>query len=241
LKELIAYCRVSTKQQGQSGLGLEAQRSAVEGYAKQIGARVAGLYVEVESGRKSDRPELARALAHARRSKATLCVAKLDRLSRNAVFLGSLLESGIDVGFCDLPSVPAGATGRFILQQMASVAQLEAGLISERTKAALAAAKKAGTKLGSARPGHWNGREEARREGAKRGAQASAKIRSKAATEAYADLVPTVAELRAKGMPLHAIAAELNAQGHTTRRGKPWNPVQVSRVLERALPDRLLA
>jgi DNA invertase Pin-like site-specific DNA recombinase len=124
---------------------------------------------------------------------------------------------------------------------MASVAQLEAGLISERTKAALAAAKKAGTKLGSARPGHWNGREEARLEGAKSGAKASAKVRRKAAVEAYADLAPTVAELRAKGMSLHAIADELNVQGHTTRRGKSWNPVQVSRVLERALPDRFLA
>src|SRR5262245_62817766 len=87
MKEIVAYCRVSTKQQGATGLGMEAQRAAVESYAKGIGAKVAGLYVEVESGKKSDRPELARALAHAKRNRAALCVAKLDRLSRNVEFL----------------------------------------------------------------------------------------------------------------------------------------------------------
>lgn len=233
MKDLVAYCRVSTRHQGVEGLGMQAQRNAVESYAKQIGARVAGIYVEVESGRKADRPELQRALAHARRAKATLCVAKIDRLSRNATFLGSLLESGIDVGFCDLPSVPAGATGRFILQQMASVAQLEAGLISERTRAALKAAKARGVALGSARRGHWKGREGARLEGAKKGAAVSAKVRSNAAAAAYSDLLPMMQSLKAEGCTLQEIAQKLNGEGHITRRGKSWNPVQVARVLGR--------
>jgi DNA invertase Pin-like site-specific DNA recombinase len=226
--DLIAYCRVSTKQQGASGLGLEAQRAAVESYARQAGARVAGLYVEVETGKIADRPELARALAHARRSKATLCVAKLDRLARNVAFLSALMDSTVPFVACDNPHA-----NRLTLHILAAVAEAEAKAISDRTKAALAAAKARGMQLGSARPGHWDGREDARLAGARAGAKAGAEARARAAAEAYADLAPTVAELRGKGLSLQAIADELNKQGHTTRRGRPWNPVQVSRVLDR--------
>ena len=229
MKEIVAYCRVSTKQQGISGLGLEAQRTAVESYATQNGAKVAGLYVEVESGKKADRPQLAKALAHAKRSKATLVVAKLDRLSRNVEFLARVLNAGTDFVACDNP-----AANRLTLHILAAVAEAEAKAISERTKAALAAAKARGVPLGSARPDHWEGHEKARRQGAKRGAAESAKVRSKAAAEAYADLLPTMQALKADGLSLQAVADKLNADGHSTRRGKPWNPVQVGRVLERA-------
>jgi DNA invertase Pin-like site-specific DNA recombinase len=229
MKEIVAYCRVSTKQQGLSGLGLEAQRNTVESYAKQVGARVAGLYVEVESGKKSDRPELARALSHAKRNKAALVVAKLDRLARNVEFLARVLNAGTDFVACDNP-----AANRLTLHILAAVAEAEAKAISERTKAALAAAKARGTALGSSRPGHWEGREDARRQGARKGAQVSAEVRGKAAREAYADLLPTMQKCKAEGLSLEAIANRLNAEGHTTRRGRPWNPVQVSRVLERA-------
>jgi DNA invertase Pin-like site-specific DNA recombinase len=227
--EIIAYCRVSTRRQGASGLGMEAQRASVEGFAKQNGARIAGLYVEVESGKKSDRPQLAKALAHALRTKATLVVAKLDRLARNMAFLSALMDSKVPFMACDNPHA-----NRLTLHILAAVAENEAKAISDRTKAALAAAKARGQKLGSARPGHWEGREKARLAGAKAGAIVSANVRAKAAAEAYADLLPTIQELRGKGKPLSAIADELNVQGHTTRRGKRWNPVQVARILDRA-------
>jgi DNA invertase Pin-like site-specific DNA recombinase len=227
--ELVVYCRVSTKQQGASGLGLEAQRSAVEAYARQHGAKVAALYTEVESGKLAERPELAKALAHAKRSKATLCCAKLDRLARNVEFLARILNAGTEFVACDYP-----AANRLTLHIMAAVAENETKAISDRTKAALAAAKARGTVLGSARPGHWDGREKARLQGARKGAEVSAAVRSKAAVEAYSDLWPMMEEMRAKEMSLQAIADELNKQGHKTRRGRPWNPVQVLRVLERA-------
>jgi len=224
--KIIAYYRVSTKQQGASGLGLEGQRAAVEAYARQIGARIAAGYVEVESGKIADRPELAKALAHARRSKATLCVAKLDRLSRNVEFLAKVMNSNAEFVACDNP-----AANRLTLHILAAVAEAEAKAISDRTKVALAAAKKRGIKLGSARPGHWKGREERRLAGARAGAKAAGLALTKAAREAYGDLRPIVADLRQKGLSLRAIANELNCQGHTTRHGRPWNPMQVCRVL----------
>jgi DNA invertase Pin-like site-specific DNA recombinase len=227
--EIIGYLRVSTKRQGESGLGLEGQRTAVEAHAQRTGARIAAWYTEVETGKRSDRPELARALAHARRAKATLTVAKLDRLARNVAFTSALMRSGADFVACDNPHA-----NKLTIHILAAVAEDEAERISQRTKAALAAAKARGEQLGSARPGHWDGREEARLAGLQTARLASAKVRTKNAAEAYSDLAPIVAELRGKGLSLAAIADELNKQGHTTRRGKPWNAVQVSRVLERA-------
>jgi DNA invertase Pin-like site-specific DNA recombinase len=151
--KLIAYYRVSTARQGASGLGLEGQGAAVTAYARAGGATLLRAYTEVETGKRSDRPELGKALADSKRSRGRLVIAKLDRLARNARFLLTLIESGVDVAFCDLPSVPAGAVGKFLLTQMAAVAELEAGLISERTKAALTAYKARGGLLGAARPG----------------------------------------------------------------------------------------
>lgn len=223
-KSIIGYLRVSTKGQGASGLGLEAQRAAIDAYAAQIGATVIRVYVEVESGRKSNRPQLALALADAKRSKAMLVVAKLDRLSRNLAFLSALLEKKVDFVACDNAHV-----NKMTLQILAAVAEAEADAISSRTKAALAAYKARGGKLGGSRPECRNLTLEARQ----RGAKAAGEAIRRNASEAYTDLVPVVRDLRDKGLSQNAIAVELNAQGHTTRRGKPWNQVQVMRVLNR--------
>ena len=228
MADIIAYYRVSTKQQGDSGLGMEAQKAAVEAYAKQTGARIVASYSEVESGKLAERPQLLKALAHAKRSKATLVVAKLDRLARNVAFLSALMRAGVDFIACD-----NAHANKLTIHILAAVAEDEAERISARTKAALTAAKARGVKLGSARPGHWEGREEARKSGLARGRIVAAKVVSQAAVEAYADLRPSMIDMRANGMTLTGIAEKLNAEGHTTRRGKPWNPVQVSRVLER--------
>src|SRR5215472_17560399 len=141
--KFVSYLRVSTDKQGRSGLGLEAQRVAVESYLNGGRWTLIAEYVEAESGKRSDRPELAKALAHAKAIGATVVFAKLDRLTRNVDLLRSLVASNVDLVFCDLPHVPPGAMGRFLLTQMASVAELEVGLISERTRAALAAARHA--------------------------------------------------------------------------------------------------
>ncbi len=230
MADLIAYYRVSTKAQGESGLGLEAQEAAVKAHAKQSGANIRAAYVEVESGKLADRPELARALAHARRSKATLVVAKLDRLARNVAFLSALMDSSVPFVACDNPHA-----NRLTLHILAAVAEAEARAISERTKAALAAAKARGKLLGSARPGHWEGREQTRLAGLEKARAVAIGVRQAKAKDAYADLVPVLTDLRGEGLSLAAIADRLNAEGHTTRRGRPWNPMQVSRVLAGAV------
>jgi DNA invertase Pin-like site-specific DNA recombinase len=225
---IIAYFRVSTKQQGASGLGMEGQAAAVEANANQNGETIVARYTEIESGRNSDRPKLAKALSHAKRSKATLCVAKLDRLARDVEFFARVMNSEADFVACDNP-----AANRLTLHILAAVAEAEAKAISDRTIAALAAAKARGTLLGSARRGHWKGREQARLNGLAKARTLSAVIRSERAEQAYADLRPGMADMRANGMTLAAIADRLNSEGHTTRRGKLWNPIQVARVLNR--------
>jgi DNA invertase Pin-like site-specific DNA recombinase len=226
--DIIAYYRVSTKKQGDSGLGLDGQRAAVDAYVRQTGATLKASYVEVESGKLADRPELAKALAHARRSKATLVVAKLDRLARNVEFLAKVMNSAVDFVACDNP-----AANRLTLHILAAVAEAEAKAISDRTRAALQAAKARGTLLGSARPGHWDGREDRRLAGLEKARKVAIKVRQQKAAESYADLAPRMAELRKDGATLQAIANELNNEGHTTRRGKAWNQTQVSRILDR--------
>jgi DNA invertase Pin-like site-specific DNA recombinase len=208
---------------------LEGQEAAVQAYARQIGATIKASYVEVESGTRGNRPELARALARAKRDRATLCVAKLDRLSRNVQFLATIMNSGCEFAAADMP-----AANRFMLHVMAAVAEHEAKAISDRTKTALAAAKARGTLLGSARPGHWQGREEQRLAGLEKARAVAVKVKQQKTAEAYTDLLPIVQELHAEGLSLRQIGARLDADGHTTLRGRPWNPVQVSRLLERA-------
>ena len=124
-KEIIGYLRVSTKKQGDSGLGLEAQKAAVEAYARQDGAKVGAWYTEIETGKRNDRPELARALAHARRSRAVLAVGVLDRIGRNSYFINKLLETGVDFVDCQAPN-----DSPFVTRIKAAVAQEELEKIS---------------------------------------------------------------------------------------------------------------
>ena len=228
-KKVVAYYRVSTKRQGLSGLGLEGQQTAVADYADRNGATVVAAYTEVETGKRADREQLGRALSHARRSKATLLVAKLDRLARNVAFTSALMESGVDFIACDNPHA-----NRFTVHILAAVAEHEAEQISQRTKAALAAAKARGTKLGSAREGHWAGREGVRREALEKAREAAVESRRQAAVTAYDDLLPVMLEMRQAGSSLQQIANRLNADDHETRGGKPWSRMQVLRVLRRA-------
>jgi DNA invertase Pin-like site-specific DNA recombinase len=228
-KKVVAYYRVSTKRQGASGLGLEGQQTAVADYASRNGATLVAAYTEVETGKRADREQLGRALSHARRSKATLLVAKLDRLARNVAFTSALMESGVDFIACDNPHA-----NRFTVHILAAVAEHEAEQISQRTKAALKAAKARGTLLGSARPGHWAGREEVRLSALEKARQAAADSHRQAAVAAYDDLIPTMQEMRKSGCTLQQIADRLNADDHETRSGKPWSRMQVLRVLKRA-------
>ena len=222
---IVGYLRVSTKGQGERGLGIEAQKSAIEAHGRQAGAPILAFYIEVESGKLADRPELAKALAHARRSRARLVVAKLDRLARNVAFLSALMESKVNFVACDNPHA-----NKLTIHLLAAVAEHEAEMISQRTKAALAAYKARGGKLGAELPQCRN----LTREAVTKGWQRSREVRARAAREAYADLRPLLVELREAGRPLQVIADELNKQGHTTRRGRPWNAVQVKRILERS-------
>jgi DNA invertase Pin-like site-specific DNA recombinase len=213
---------VSTAKQGASGLGLEAQREAVRNYLNGGKWKVIAEHVEVESGRKAARPELEKALAAARLHKAPLIVAKLDRLTRSVAFLSRLLEAGVDVRFCDLPQVE-GPQGRFLLNSMVAVAELEAGLISQRTKAALAAAKARGTVLGGDR-----GQRPTR--AMRKAARAAVERR---VTERAADLAPVIEELKTAGVvSLGGIARALTERGVPTARGATtWSAVQVQRAL----------
>jgi len=231
--KFVSYLRVSTDKQGRSGLGLEAQREAVSTYLNGGKWTLVQEYIETESGRRSDRPKLAAALAHAKASGATIVFAKLDRLSRNVDLLGSLVASDVDLVFCDLPHVPPGAMGRFLLTQMASVAELEAGLISERTKAALAAAKARGVKLGNPNGAHaLRGKQTGN-------AEAVASIRSKAQGRAE-NLRAIIGDMRDQGIvSTSRIANALNARGILTPRGGQWHPTSAARVLAR-LQDGVL-
>jgi len=225
----VSYLRVSTKAQGASGLGLDAQKTAVETFVTQNGGTILKEFVEVESGKKSDRPELLAALAYAKRAGAVLLVAKLDRLARNVHFLSGLMESGVDFRAADNPHA-----NRLTIHIMAAMAEYEREAISARTKAALAQAKARGVVLGSAREGHWTGRESKRLEGAVKGSKAAGKIISEKARSEYADLFPLIRGWREEGLSLAAIAERLNQEGHKTRRGAKFAAVHVMRILKRA-------
>jgi DNA invertase Pin-like site-specific DNA recombinase len=228
--QIVAYYRVSTKRQGQSGLGLEAQQSVVQQFATSTKSAILASYTEVESGKRNDRPKLTAAIAHARRSRATLVVAKLDRLSRNAGFLLTLQESGLPLVFCDLPGANEMTIG-----VMALVARQERQAISERTKSALQAAKARGLKLGSAREGHWTPeRHQLRLAGLVHARQCSAESRGRMARAVYADLIPQLKELRQSGHSLQRIAAHLNQLGHSTSTGRSFQRQDVRLILKRS-------
>ena len=227
-RKFIAYYRVSTSQQGKSGLGLDAQRTAVTTYLNGGKWKIIAEFTEVESGKRSDRPQLDAALKAARLHNAAIVVSKVDRLTRSVAFLSRLLEANVDVRFADLPSIE-GPTGRFMLQQMASVAELEAGMIADRTKKALAVSTK---KLGGVRYRKEDGSRVVLP--SREAHAASLAARQARADQKATDLAPTIKALQAGGAAsLKAIADGLNAQGIPTARGGEWSPVQVQRVLAR--------
>jgi len=224
--DLIAYYRVSTQRQGASGLGLEAQRQRVTELACARGATIAAEFTECESGRKSDRPQLAAAMEMARATGAAIVVAKLDRLARDAEFVLRLSREATMNGmggflFADLPEIDAtSSAGRMMLTVMASVAEFEARRISERTTDALAAAKARGQALGADNP-----------------AVAASNQRRSAAAVAYArQLAPLVIPMRDRGDSLRTIAEALTAAGTPTTSGgsaSKWSDNGVKRLLAR--------
>ena len=220
--KIVTYIRVSTDQQGRSGLGLEAQRAAIAAYAKTADAVTVAEYQEVESGRNDDRPALQEAIRKARLTNSRLCIARLDRLSRNAAFLLTLQESGVDFVCCDNPHATPLTIGVLSL-----VAAEEARSISARTKAALQAAKARGTKLGNP-----NGAEPFKRAG--KGNADAVKANQKRADARAHDLADTLSDLVQAGYTtLQAQADELNRQGYTTPRGGRWHPSSVSNLRKR--------
>ena len=223
MAQLIVYFRVSTGQQERSGLGIEAQKAAVKAYVERTGDTIIGRYTETESGRRSDRPQLQRALAHARRSRAKLIVAKLDRLARNLAFLDAL--QGSKVHFTALDCEHAN---KAMLQMMMVMAEWECDQISARTKAALQARRERGGKLGAENRRCRNLTPEAMTVGRLAGAEAN----RAAADDAYADILPDMAKWRATHT-LAAIAERLNSEGHTTRTRKQWTAGTVANVLRR--------
>lgn len=219
---------MSTQRQGKSGLGLEAQDAAVAEYVKRSGGVLLRDFVEVESGKNNQRPELQAAISFANRSGAVLLVAKLDRLSRNVAFLATLLESKVNFVAVDNPNAST-----FTIHILAAVAQWEREAISKRTREAMHAAKARGIKFGSARPEHWKGREDRRREGARIGGERAAAIHRKKADEAYGDVATRILQERSMGASLRQIANGLNSDSCPTRRQKRWTAATVRLVLQR--------
>jgi len=200
----VAYYRVSTEKQGQSGLGLEAQRESVLKYLNGGNWELISEHTEVESGRRSRRPELEAAIAACKKQKATLVVAKLDRLYRNAYFVAKLMHEGVPFVCVDNPHA-----NKMTIHILAAVAENERELISDRTKAALERVKARGTVLGSPAP--------------EKGALEAGKVAAKAADKMAINVQPLIADLRRKGLSTYReIADALNARGVPTARGGSW-------------------
>ena len=215
--KFVAYLRVSTARQGRSGLGLEAQQKAVREFVSGRGGTIiAPEFIEVETGKRNDRPKLLAALKRCRVTGATLVVAKLDRLSRNAAFLMTLRDSGADFVAADLPEANTMTVG-----VMAVVAQYEREAISARTKAALAAARERGTVLGG-----------------RRARAPNIQLYQQMGVQAARDQAHERAELRRdavealvkEGLSLNAMAARLNSDCITTSRGGKWTATAVKRL-----------
>lgn len=217
--KFVAYLRVSTAKQGRSGLGLEAQHEAVRLFVASRGGKIiAPEFVEVETGKRNDRPELDKALKRCRLTGATLVVAKLDRLSRNAAFLMTLRDSGVDFVAADLPEANTMTVG-----VMAVVAQHEREAISQRTKAALAAAKARGKALGGFRSGAPKIAQY------QRSGVEAARLRALQAAEERREAIEA---LQRESLSLNAMAARLNEDSVRTSRGGTWTATAVKRTLQ---------
>ena len=213
MKTFIVYYRVSTPKQGRSGLGLDAQQQAVTTYTTGRG-EIVETFTEIESGKRhTNRPQLAAALDTCRkRKKATLVIAKLDRLARNVHFISGLMESGVDFVAADVPEA-----NRFTLHILAAVAEHEREMISLRTKEALAAAKRRGTQLGNPNPAP--------------AAEAGRATRAQRIADHHTRAVPVIKALHAEGRSLRSIAAEMDRRGIATPYGHQWTPTGVRRML----------
>jgi DNA invertase Pin-like site-specific DNA recombinase len=224
-RTFVAYLRVSTEKQGASGLGLEAQQAAIRAFLAPGDRLLDPPYIEVESGRKAARPRLREALARCKATGATLLIAKLDRLSRNVAFIAGLMEERVPFIAADMPD-----TDPFMLHVRAAVAEEEARMISRRTKAALAAAKARGVRLGGDR-----GYRPETPPDARKGSAAAAKARTLVATRAALGVIPAIEAARAAGAgSLHAIAAHLTGHGIATPSGQGmWTATAVRRALAR--------
>lgn len=215
-KKFIAYRRVSTTKQGESGLGLEAQQASIEKYVASVGGQIIKWYVDIESGKNDDRPEFQKAIAQVRRTRgAKLIVAKQDRIARKAVTALQLIDEGL---FVDLSNPFAN---RLEMQLRAVIDEEEARRISERTKAALQAAKMRGVQLGTPE----NLTQEARQSGAD-------KLRQQA-VDAYSKAIAEILKQRSQGLSFDSIAQNLNGLGMTTRTGAEFRAMTVRRILER--------
>lgn len=220
--KIVAYLRVSTARQGLSGLGLEAQAASIKAYVSSVGGRVVETFTEIESGKASNRPELTKALHLARVTGATLVIAKLDRLSRNAAFLLTLRDSGVRFVAADMPDANELTVG-----VMALIAQHEREAIAKRTKEALQAAKARGKVLGNP-----NGAAALRRAGKGNGAGVRAAV---AIADAHArNLAPVIVAMRSEGIAtLGGLASALNERGMLTPRGGRWHKSSVKNLLSR--------
>lgn len=216
-RKAVAYLRVSTGKQKESGLGLEAQQSAIDKHTAITNLQVVESYTETESGRNNKRPQLQRALAACKRHKAVLVIAKFDRLSRNVHFLSGLMESGVEFVACDMPSA-----NKLTIHVLAAVAEHEAEMISARTVAALEAARARGTQLGGMRANSASIHAL--------GVKASAATRHQSAKDNAEYLFPAIQEMGDK-LSLREIARRLNEGGFTASRGGDWTSVQVGRLL----------
>lgn len=221
VKSFVAYYRVSTARQGRSGLGLDAQRSSVEDYVRSNAGVIADEVIEIESGSIADRPQLADALRLCRITGATLIIAKLDRLARNVAFVSNLIEAGVEFLAVDFPQA-----NRLTVHILAAVAEHERRMISERTAAALQAARARGVKLGGDR-GNLSSV-------ARKGAEASARARKATADKRAGDIAPLIRTLRCAGHSLRQISRALASRGIRSPRGTEWSAAQISRTLARA-------
>jgi len=209
-KRFTSYLRVSTNRQGESGLGLDAQREAVRRFIESSGGTLVEEFIEIESGKISCRPILAEAIANCRRTKSTLVIAKLDRLARSVAFIAALMETDIEFVAVDMPHA-----NRLVLHMMAAFAEFEREQISARTKAALAAAKARGVVLG------------------RHGATLARQHKEEATRFAETMRGPFEHHLGDGSATLAEIAGKLNDAGHLTVEGARWGPTAVLRVLNR--------